>query len=91
FCGDGEIQPRHLPKYLFISEQGLERVGSKNNDEPDKDLEELDSIPGYISGAKAQILAALRKARWNKQKAAQFLHIDRSTLWRRMKKHNIEG
>lgn len=82
FCGDGEIQPRHLPKYLVFPGQGLARGESKNSDGQDEEQEEF--------GAKAQILAALKKARWNKQKAAQFLRIDRSTLWRRMKKYNIE-
>ncbi|NIM15874.1 MAG: hypothetical protein GTO45_28090 [Candidatus Aminicenantes bacterium] len=40
-------------------------------------------------GEKEQILDALNKARWSKTKAAEFLQVDRSTLWRKMKKYKI--
>lgn len=38
---------------------------------------------------KNNIEAALKQCDGNKAKAAQLLHIDRSTLWRRMKKFNL--
>ena len=36
-----------------------------------------------------EILSALKKASWNHQKAAEILNMNRSTLWRKMKKLNI--
>ena len=35
------------------------------------------------------IVEALEKHRWHRQKAAQALGMDRTTLWRKMKKYNI--
>jgi transcriptional regulator of acetoin/glycerol metabolism len=40
-------------------------------------------------GEKEQTLDALDNARWNKTKAAELLQVDRSTLWRKMKKYKI--
>jgi transcriptional regulator with GAF, ATPase, and Fis domain len=36
-----------------------------------------------------QIRAALEAARWNRSAAARALGMDRTTLWRKMKKHNL--
>jgi len=38
---------------------------------------------------KQQILRALEKSNWNRGQAAEVLGIDRSTLWRKMKKYNL--
>jgi len=37
-----------------------------------------------------QILNALKEAQWNRNKAAEILNIDRTTLWRKMKKYKIK-
>jgi transcriptional regulator with PAS, ATPase and Fis domain len=74
FCGKGEIQPAHLPRYLTAPlEPGDKAVR-----------------PAVISSEKEQLLDALSKARWNRKEAAELLGIDRSTLWRRMKKYGIK-
>ena len=46
--------------------------------------------PQFTSGEKELIVEALKKACWNKKEAADILKIDRTTLWRRMKKYNIK-
>jgi len=38
-----------------------------------------------------EVLAALEKTRWNKTKAAKLLGIDRRTIHRKIKKHNLLG
>ncbi len=38
---------------------------------------------------KKEIVDALKEARWNQQKAAEILKIDRTTLWRKMKKFDM--
>jgi len=38
---------------------------------------------------KKEIVDALKEARWNQQKAAEILNIDRTTLWRKMKKFDM--
>ena len=40
---------------------------------------------------KAYILKVLERNDWNGPKAAKFLNIDRSSLWRKMKKYGIDG
>ncbi len=47
-----------------------------------------------MTEAKAQrerelIVEALEEHRWHRQKAAKALGMDRTTLWRKMKKYNI--
>jgi len=37
-----------------------------------------------------RILNALKEAQWNRNKAAEILNIDRTTLWRKMKKYKIQ-
>ena len=42
-----------------------------------------------IDSEKARILNALEVTKWNYKKAAEFLKLSRTTLWRKMKKHNV--
>jgi PAS domain S-box-containing protein len=43
------------------------------------------------SGERARVLEALERARWNRAAAARILGIDRSTLWRRMRKLDVRA
>jgi transcriptional regulator of acetoin/glycerol metabolism len=38
-----------------------------------------------------RLVAALESQGWNRTRAARSLGIDRTTLWRRMKRHGISG
>lgn len=49
----------------------------------------VDSRKYDMDSEKARILNALEKNKWNYKKAAEFLRISRTTLWRRVKKYNI--
>ena len=46
-------------------------------------------LPPYIS-EKDELIDALKRARGNKSKAAHILDVDRSTLYRKMKRHEIK-
>lgn len=82
FCNKGQVRVKHLPEYLKAA--GMK---GKNPGRPGGfDDEALRSL----AGEKAKILNALNKAHWNKQQASQILKIDRTTLWRKMKKYDIE-
>jgi transcriptional regulator with PAS, ATPase and Fis domain len=80
FCNEGEIQPKHLPDYLraAVVSQGLTKQGGGTG-----------GTKSFTS-EKELILDALTRARWNKQKAAEILQVDRSTLWRKMRKYGIK-
>ncbi len=43
------------------------------------------------SGERARLLDALERTHWNRTAAARLLGIDRSTLWRRMRKMDVKG
>jgi len=77
-CQGDIINAEHLPNYL-------------------RDPSVLPPAPDADSPVKAEpserdrILSALRRHHWNRQKAARELKIDRTTLWRWMKRHRIEA
>lgn len=77
FCQKGTIQVKHLPAYLRTPQDSPEHSARRGTA----------STP--LADEKSQLLDALNRARWNKTKAAELLEIDRSTLWRRMKKYNL--
>lgn len=77
FCGSGRILQDHLPDYLRVESKRLESSAAVKS--------ERRAHPGE---EREQVKAALKEARWNK-KAAELLGVDRSTLWRKMKKLGI--
>lgn len=62
-----------------LPRQFLSESGTKEVPPPPKDMKEED-----------RILEALKKTRWNKTEAAKALNMDRSTLYRKMQKYDIE-
>jgi len=95
FCNEGQIKPKHLPEYLKIAVKGRRNT---NKDEDTKKKRKTDTGEGIhiensslqrFSGEKELILDALSQVRWNKKKAAEILQVDRTTLWRKMKKFGI--
>ncbi|MCP4219131.1 MAG: Fis family transcriptional regulator [bacterium] len=77
FCNSGPILPANLPGYLWTGGSN-----SPDNREPIK--------KNADGGEREQIVEALNEAHWNKKRAAEILGVDRSTLWRKMKKHGIQ-
>lgn len=80
-CRGEEIAPRHLPLYLQKDEK---REPSPETCAPTLEKSMDDHEKSAISGA-------LENCRGNRGKAARLLGMDRSTLWRKMKKHGIAG
>jgi PAS domain S-box-containing protein len=81
FCNEGQIQLKHLPEYLRTT-------GMKQRDTNESQYVAVSSLKTF-PGEKEQILDALGKAHWNKTKASEILQMDRTTLWRKMKKYDI--
>ena len=75
-CREGSIEPRHLPDYLRHR-----RPNSLKDRVSDSPVEEATGL-----GEREHLLAVLRKHGWNRSKAAGELGIDRTTLWRKIKK-----
>jgi transcriptional regulator of acetoin/glycerol metabolism len=44
---------------------------------------------GRAQWERERLLEVLKEHRWHRQKAAEALGVDRTTLWRKMKKFNI--
>ena len=78
-CQDDIIERRHLP--LFLQERFSSAAGAK---EPSDSLTTARSI-----SEKDRILETLDRFNWHRDKAARDLDINRSTLWRKIKKYGL--
>jgi two-component system response regulator HydG len=79
-CQDKIIERRHLPLAL---QAGIRPELPVREDEKAPIEKEIESTE------KAVILNTLRQYSWNRGKAASALGINRTTLWRKVKKYNI--
>ncbi len=78
-CRNDVIQPKHLPDY--IQNQYLSSRPEKASPLlPGSDLDTTE---------RQDILLMLRQNNWHRNKTAQALKMDRTTLWRKMKQHGI--
>jgi PAS domain S-box-containing protein len=80
-CRGGVIEGRHLPDYL---QPGL-RLGETRTQEPasSKRIKWADLERGFL-------LQTLRDNNWNRKAAARELGVGRQTLWRKIKRLNIQ-
>lgn len=78
-CRNNLIQPKDFPEYL---QQPEERQGNISAD--------FSTAEEINKREREKILTALRENSWNRRKTAAFLEIDRSTLWRKMKKLGVK-
>ncbi len=78
-CRGGAIRVRHLPGYLLDPEEAAEvrRPGSR-----------LDRA-APSGHERDRLLTELHRHQWNRAHTAQALGIDRTTLWRRIKKYRL--
>jgi PAS domain S-box-containing protein len=82
-CRGRVIRRKHLPVSML-------RETAASSVEPDRGAAEaVDLETGLAAAERDRILAALKAHRWSRSKAAAALRIDRTTLWRKMKKYDI--
>jgi len=80
-CQDKVLERRHLPIFL---QKGLAPA------EPSQEIAEgLDELSQY--GEKRRILEMLERHNWHRGKTARELDMDRTTLWRKMKKYRLNS
>ncbi|MEQ8201146.1 MAG: sigma 54-interacting transcriptional regulator [Syntrophomonadaceae bacterium] len=76
-AGSGTIRLHHLPPELINQVEGMEASAA-------------DGLEIYMDRAeKDHILSILQSVRWNRNKAAEVLKINRTQLYRKMKKHSL--
>lgn len=78
-CQEDVIEPRHLPDFL---QGGIEESSKEDRLNAVEDLKDAHD-------ERSRLLGALEKHKWHRQKAARDLGIDRTTLWRKMKKFKL--
>lgn len=80
-CQEDTIQLAHLPEYLQPRPVARKTVSSPS------------AGPGFPqeNEEKARLVAALQQFSWHRQKTARALGVDRTTLWRKMKKYGLLG
>ena len=76
-CSGEIIQVEHLPKWLRSTKDNIQ---IENNNYGRNNV---------LEAEKAMIQTALRNNKWNKKLTANELKINPSTLWRKMKKYNL--
>ena len=78
-CQDKIIERRHLPIFL--------QKGISNTPSVDEPVTDLNAAREHSE--RHRIYDILKKNNWNRGKAARQLNINRTTLWRKMKKYNL--
>jgi PAS domain S-box-containing protein len=78
-CQGEAIEPRHLPVYM-------QTRTCLPEDAPSLSSTVLESQQEW---ERHRLLRALQKHRWNRQEAAKALGMDRTTLWRKLKKYDL--
>ncbi len=81
-CQDNMIEPEHLPDTI------IDRSELPNNDRNVYHQTASHDLTGPVS-ERDRIFRALELNDWNRKKTAENLGIDRTTLWRKMKKMEI--
>jgi DNA-binding NtrC family response regulator len=78
-CQEDSIQLTYLPEYLRVRPV-VRKAKLADSGEP--------AFPSE-NKERAELLAALEQFSWHRQKAARALGMDRTTLWRKMKKYGL--
>ena len=78
-CQEEVIERRHLPLSL---QKGISTKGP-----PEEPVEDEEALSQYSE--KYRIMEMLKRHNWHRGKTAQELNMDRTTLWRKMKKYEL--
>ena len=78
-CQEEVIERRHLPLSL---QKGISTKGP-----PEEPVEDQEAFSQYSE--KYRIMEMLKRHNWHRGKTAQELNMDRTTLWRKMKKYEL--
>ncbi len=78
-CQGDVIEKKHLP--LFLQMGVLSRAEMRTSASHGSDV--------LRSDERTKILAALKRNDWHRSKTAKDLNMERTTLWRKMKKHKL--
>ena len=86
----------HLGAALYAKDRlttpQIRRDGElQDRDLPRELLQDVEAAGGQPIGEKERVLDALERSGWNRTQASRLLGIDRSTLWRRMRKLEIDA
>lgn len=95
-CQEGHIQPHHLPAYLTEirscdkdTNTGKEEVPRLVQSGPDEE-KRAEKEPTWSAVERKMIIDALLKTGGRRSRTADLLGWSRSTLWRKMKQHEID-
>ena len=78
-CRGDLIEARHLPDYLQAQPTERPKTPPERRHEPQQ----------VETGEAERLLKVLRKYGWHRGRAAAELGIDRTTLWRKIKKYDL--
>jgi transcriptional regulator of acetoin/glycerol metabolism len=78
-CQQDTLKERHLPEYLLGPNKYYRAATPKATGR----------LPHPDSKERDQILAALNEHNWHRIQTARALGMDRTTLWRKMKKYGL--
>jgi transcriptional regulator with PAS, ATPase and Fis domain len=82
-CQGKVIRSKHLPIAVL-------REAAPGNGPTDEGADAGRDLRGNVAEIeRGRIVEALRTHQWNRQAAARSLNINRTTLWRKMKKYRI--
>lgn len=83
-CQDNVLMSKHLPLNLFREDEAEAAAFVDKNP-----VHQSPEAGGNHDADKDTLLEGLRLNNWHRGRTALSLNIDRSTLWRRMKKNNL--
>ena len=78
-CQEDMIQLTHLPEYLQARPVARKSIS----------LDSAEPVIPSENQEHAELIAALQQFSWHRQKTARALGVDRTTLWRKMKKYGL--
>ena len=93
-CQGRQIEPEHLPKYLFarLDSAAIQEPGDKEPGEPKQNTVAPQAAAigkDWLAIERDLIIETMTKTGGNRAKAAQMLGWGRTTLWRKLKSHGL--